>query len=328
MDRLLDHDVSILSRRDDSLAMAAVIAVDCPPDRLMTEQDDMTQHAADALIAAVQRTAAPVCVGIDPVLDRLPVPVRNAGTKDAFAAIRTFVLGVLDAVALHAPVVKFQSACFERYGAAGVELLHEMIGVAHERGLITILDAKRGDIGITAEHYAAAAFDGDTPADWLTINAYFGEDGITPFLRDGHGVFALVRTSNPGGDSIQARKLADGRSVAESIADMLAGLGVDHVGESGYSSIGAVVGATKPDDSVSLRARMPRQILLVPGFGAQGGGAEDVRPLFDAQGLGAMITASRSVIYAFEPDDRDWTTGVRDAAERLADELGRVAGLR
>ncbi|MHC4826597.1 MAG: beta/alpha barrel domain-containing protein, partial [Planctomycetota bacterium] len=134
----------------------------------------------------------------------------------------------------------------------------------------------------------------------------------------------LVRTSNPGGDAVQARALADGRSVAESVAAMVADLGQRSVGGCGYSAVGAVVGATRPDEIAGLRALMPRQIFLVPGYGAQGGRADDIRPCFDERGRGAIVTASRSVIYAFDADADDWTRAVTDAARRFADEVDRA----
>ena len=151
---------------------------------------------------------------------------------------------------------------------------------------------------------------------------------MRPFLRPGHGAFALVRTSNPGGDVVQGQRLADGRTVAESMADLVAGIGREHAGSRGFSALGAVVGATRPREAERLRERMPEQILLVPGYGAQGGGVEDVRPLFDAEGKGAIVTASRSVIYAGDPASSAWAHSVADAARRLADEVGQAAGVR
>lgn len=290
-------------------------------------------HIADALVEAVERCAAPICVGIDPVASRLPPALRprDASRETALAAIRSFVLGVLDAVATQVPCVKLQSACFERFGHRGVAVLESSIREARARGLQVILDAKRGDIGISAEHYAAAAFgagddDEDRPG-WITVNAYLGEDGIRPFLENGGGAFALVRTSNPGGDAVQGQRLADGRTVAESVAAMIAMIGRDHLGARGYSALGAVVGATKADDAAALRARMPQQILLLPGVGTQGGRVDDLRPCFGRDGVGALVTASRSVIYADATGD-DWRGAVTGAARALADEVGRAAGLR
>jgi orotidine-5'-phosphate decarboxylase len=284
------------------------------------------QHAADRLLAAIERVGSPVCVGIDPVLDRLPAALRAADCHpDAcVAAIRSFSLGVLDAVAPHAACVKFQSACFERYGAPGVDALQSVIEAARERDLQVVLDAKRGDISLSAQHYAHAAFGEPGTADWLTINSYFGDDGIRPFLQPGHGLFALVRTSNPGGDRVQAARLQDGRTVAELVAALVAEVGAGVVGDGGYSAVGAVVAATKPDETAALRALMPQQIFLVPGFGAQGGDAESVRSCFAADGRGAIVTASRSVIYAFSNGQSDWMGAVGDAAALFAEQVAGI----
>mgnify|MGYP006179564211 CR=1 FL=1 len=198
-----------------------------------------------------------------------------------------------------------------------MELLGELRHLASASDLVIILDAKRGDIGITAEHYAASAI-ADGPCDWVTVNPYLGWDSIAPFLEANLGVFCLVRTSNPSGDLIQQQLLKDDRTVAESIADLLATEGTSFVGESGWSSLGAVVGATKPEEAIALRKRMSQQIFLMPGIGAQGGKTEDVVQCF-ADGHGALIPASRSVIYPTL--EKDWQTDIENAARRLASEL-------
>lgn len=295
-------------------------------------------HAADRLLNAIDRCRAPVCVGLDPVFDRLPESLRREAEvrgDDPLTCLARFTHQVLIAVAPHIPCVKFQSACFERYrrAGAGAACLDLLIGEARRLDLEVILDAKRGDIGISADHYAAAAFDSDAEseggaADWITINSYLGEDGMRPFLRPGKGAFALVRTSNPGGDALQSLALSDGRTVAEAVADTVARIGRDALGERGYSSLGAVVGATKSDDAARLRERMSEQIFLVPGYGAQGGGAQDVLPCFKPDGTGAIVTASRSVIYAFKNDSEHWNDAVGAAAEQFADEIGRAVGMR
>lgn len=300
------------------------------------------EHAADRLLNAIALRPAPVCVGLDPDVNRLPAahqPRGNDPTSIA-SAMESFCLGVLDAVAEVVPCVKPQSACFERYREAGVAAMHRVIAAAKQRGLQVILDAKRGDIGATADHYAAAAFGpieasaadrADCP-DWITINSYLGRDGIEPFLRTGHGAFALVRTSNPDGDAIQSLPLASpfgsARTVAEAVAALVADLGQSHVGASGYSNLGAVVGATKPQDAARLRELMPQQIFLVPGFGAQGGSARDIVPCFDGSGRGAIVTASRSVLYAFASGDSNWSQAVRDAARTMADEVSAAISSR
>jgi len=298
--------------------------------------DDDTRspaHAADRLLEAIAARRAPVCVGIDPVIDRLPRACQPAGDApgEAARAIGRFAREVIAAVSPHVPCVKLQAACFERYRQEGWAQLTALLG-GRERpaGMQVILDAKRGDIGVTAQHYAAAAFaDGGRAADWLTINSYLGEDGMAPFLADSRrGAFALVRTSNPGGDQVQNLALQDGRTVAQAVGEMVARVGASHVGARGYSSLGAVVGATRPHDARRLREIMPQQMFLVPGYGAQGAGLDDILPCFKSDGLGAIVTASRSVIYAFKQDDPKWTDSVADAAARFAEEVGRAVGMR
>ncbi len=283
----------------------------------------MAEHFADRLWAACDAAGAPVCVGIDPVLERLPAALRGEPAE----RIAAFGVGIVEAAAGVVPAVKPQLACFERYGGEGWRAYERVLDAAKTHGLIVIADAKRGDIGTSSAHYAAGLLAGDG-ADALTVNTYLGSDGLEPFVdvakRDGKGLFALVRTSNPGGDALQSLKLEDGRRVGEAVADIVAELGETCVGASGYSALGAVVGATKPADADALRARMPRQVFLVPGFGAQGGTAEDVKACFNKDRRGAIITASRSVIYAFDPDAADWQDAVRSAAVKLRDDIAGV----
>ncbi len=292
-------------------------------------------HFADRLFEAVKEKGSPVCVGIDPVLERLPLSLQKG---DAVDGITQFTQGVLHAVAEHVPCVKFQSACFERYHWRGVEAYHRLIHEAKQLGLIVIADAKRGDIGISAAHYAAGCLsdidlgDGETllGPDALTINSYLGGDSIEPFIEvaasQGKGLFVLVRTSNPGGDQLQALALAEGGQVVDQVAGMVAKLGESHLGEGGLSLLGSVVGATKVADAARLRAMMPQQIFLVPGFGAQGGSADDVKVCFCADGTGAIITASRSVLYPFDPADENWTQAVAAAALDLNQQIATVLG--
>lgn len=280
-------------------------------------------HFSDRLAAAIDSAGAPACVGLDPVVEKLPASIREGA--GAVEGIALYSMRVIEAIAGVVPVVKPQSACFERYGAAGVAVLREVIAQAKRRGLIVLLDAKRGDIGISAEHYAAAALEDDGHgADAVTVSGYLGADTVEPFVRDGKGVFVLVRTSNPGSDGVQSQKLADGRTVGEMMADLVAGMGRTRMGSRGLSDIGAVVGATKAADGRSLRAHMPDQVFLVPGYGAQGGTLEDVRQLVRAGAksageLGVLVTASRSVIYAFKGEG--WVEEVREAAEGFVGEL-------
>ncbi len=229
---------------------------------------------------------------------------------------------MVGAVAGLVPALKFQSACYERYGGAGVGVLGAEMHAARERGLVVILDGKRGDIGLSAEHYAAAAR--LLGADAVTVNAYLGPATVEPYLSAGLGVFILVRTSNPDSDAVQSPRLADGRSVAEMMADHVAALGAARIGAGGMSDVGAVVGATKAADGRALRVRMPRQFFLVPGYGAQGGTAEDIRALRDERGGGVLVTASRSVIYPAAAPGEAWDTAVRRGAAAFADELRAI----
>jgi len=234
----------------------------------------------------------------------------------------------VEAVADVVPAVKLQSACFERYGAPGWAALELAGAEARERGLLVILDAKRGDIGISATHYAAAA--AALGAHALTVNAYLGPETVEPYLEAGLGVFVLVRTSNPDSDAVQSSPLEDGRTVAEMMADLVTTLGASRRGERGLSDVGAVVAATKPADAASLRARMPDTPFLVPGFGAQGGSSETIRGLRRPAGDGGLlVSASRSVIYpdaarpdtAGRPVQDDWREQVRAAARSMAASL-------
>lgn len=278
-----------------------------------------TESFADRLDAAIRAVGSPVCVGLDPVLAQLP-PELSARHAQPAQAITKFCLGVCRAAAGAVPAVKLQSACFERYGAAGFDALARTCEAARSLGLLVVLDAKRGDIGISAEHYAAAAR--GLGADAITVNGYLGPSTLEPYSKEGLGLFVLVRTSNPDSDAIQAQRLADGRSIAEMMADTVAGLGRARLGACGLSDLGAVVGATKSSEGRALRARMAEQVFLVPGYGAQGGTADDVRALLRSDGRGVLVTASRSVIYA--KGDGPWMENIRAAARTLAAEIRAV----
>lgn len=293
-------------------------------------------------------------MGIDPVFDRLPAELRNMTASDIFGEptgggemseterrvyiIHEYCTSLLEAVAPHVPCVKFQSACFERYHAMGVDVLHQLIQQAREMDLLVVADCKRNDIGISAEHYAAACLSdpGDHNSDEdltlgpdaLTINSYLGADGVNPFMKIGaaeeKGLFTLVRTSNPSGDAIQNLELASGGTVAHAMASLVAELGNDeqYLGTSGYSLLGAVVGATKADDAARLRELMPQQLLLVPGLGAQGASADDAKACFKPDGTGAIITASRSVIYAYDKrTDVPWQKACEEEAVKMRGEV-------
>lgn len=279
----------------------------------------------DALITQLDKLGTPACVGLDPVFDKLPRSLRIEGEPEAF---ETFCMGVLDSIAGTIPVVKPQSACFERYGARGYAILERVIARARELDMIVILDAKRGDIGSSATHYAVGA--AKMGANFITVSPYMGPSSIEPFLKAGLGVFALARTSNPDSDAIQGRKLdesEDQPSVAHAVSAMIAEMGMPWSGGQGMSALGAVVGATKAGEEVgALRKAMLRQMLLVPGVGAQGGTVADVKPMCrpgarTAGSLGVVINASRSVLYP-EGDSASssWLNAIQRAAVGFADE--------
>lgn len=275
----------------------------------------------------MDRVRSPACVGLDPVFDRLPHELKHLPPHDA---IERFCIGVVDAVAPHVGAVKPQSACFERYGSDGMRALGRVCAQARTRNLHVILDAKRGDIGISAAHYAAWAQ--HVGAHSITLNGYLGMETVEPYLDAGLGVFVLVRTSNPGSDSIQCSMLTDNRTVAQMMADHVSSLGAAHLGNSGISGVGAVVGATKSSEGADLRARMPDTMLLVPGYGAQGGTTDDIRVLVRSAGnAGVVVNASRSVLYpdsaeraAPKPDSSEtgsWQDGVARRTRQFAQDL-------
>ncbi len=279
----------------------------------------MTQisvHPADRLMHAITMAGSPVCVGLDPVAEKMPAALVG---KPIATALEEFGTGIIRALVGIVPCIKIQSACYERFGPDGMRALAQTLEAGRACGLVMILDGKRGDIGISAEHYAAAMFT-QYAADWATVNPYLGMDGVTPFLAHG-GAFALVRTSNPGSDALQSLATAAGPTIAETVADLVARAGRTMVGTCGFSALGAVVGATKSHEAASLRRRMPEQIFLVPGFGAQGGTVDDILPCFHQDGRGALITASRSVIFAASSDPSDWLSPIQRAAETFASEV-------
>ena len=268
-------------------------------------------HFGDRLAAAVERKGAPLCVGLDPDPALMP---------DGLGIVE-FCRGIVDAVAEHAAAVKPQAAFFEAQGTDGWAALAQVCGYAREAGLLVIVDAKRGDVPSTARAYVAAF----APlADAVTVNPYLGFDSLEPFLTcDGLGVFVVVKTSNPGSADLQDLPLADGRPLWQYVAGLVDRWGADFIGESGLSSVGAVVGATFPQEVAEARRLLPRSVLLLPGVGAQGARAEDLGEAFAVGPAGALVSASRSVLYA----DRGagWQKAAAAEAERLADELRALA---
>jgi orotidine-5'-phosphate decarboxylase len=291
---------------------------------------------ADRLSEAIERKRSQVVVGLDPDYDLLPPELKvrhedlaypDEGARRA-GCYREFLVALLERLAPLAAAVKIQLAYLEALGPTGWSLYHEIVDAARELGLLVIADAKRGDIGKTAEAYAQAHLD-VVGADAVTVNPWFGTDGLEPFLlrarQQGKGVFVLVKTSNPSSAEIQDAALLDGRPVFEHVADLLEHWAEDTRGSRGYAAVGAVVGATQRDQAVRLRRRLPEVVFLIPGYGAQGARAEDLRGLFGPEGRGAVVNASRSILYAFATRGGDWLTAAEDEARDMRTALWEVS---
>ncbi len=282
-------------------------------------------HFADRLAENIRRKRNALCVGIDPRWESLPLSIRERfGSEGVGAAYEAFGLKVLDLVANLAPVVKPQAAFFEQAGVAGFTALASILARAKELGLVTILDAKRGDIASTAAAYAEAAFGPVWNADSVTVNPYLGKDAVEPFIaaarkRD-RGLFVLVRTSNKGAGLFQDL-VCDGKPVYRHVADAVASWNAVRLGECGLGDVGAVVGATHPRELAELREMMPDVWFLVPGYGAQGGTAADVQAAFLGNGLGAIVNSSRGITFPFHPDDANWEAKIVEATKKAVAEL-------
>jgi orotidine-5'-phosphate decarboxylase len=286
-------------------------------------------HFADRLAAVIRTKGNALCVGLDPRWESLPTEIRRRHGDDSLsamaAAYEEFCDRVLEIVAPLVPVIKPQSAFFEACGPDGMAVMQRLLRKARGLGLLTILDAKRNDIASTAAAYADAAFAGVAmagrvhpvwEADALTVNPYLGRDAVEPFLQSARraqaGVFVLVRTSNPGAGLFQDL-VTDGRPVYCHVAEAVAAWARENVGRCGLGDVGAVVGATYPDELATLRQLTPDVIFLVPGYGAQGGAAADVAPAFREDGLGAVVNSSRGILFPFKPDDSAWEQRVEGA---------------
>jgi len=299
----------------------------------------MTTPFTDRLADAVRTKQSSLVVGLDPVLERMPAQLLDAARsrhddprEQAAAAIVDFHSAVIEQVAETACAVKPQIAFFEQWGPPGLEAFETTVSMARDAGLLVIADVKRGDIGSTAEAYVRAHLDPSgraTRADAVTVNPYLGSDSLAPYLDAvdalGAGLFVLVRTSNPSAGEVQ--DLPSGHGVVhERVADLVSGWGKSRVGRCGYSSVGAVVGATAPAQLAALRQRMPTAWLLLPGVGAQGATAADVSCAFDEQGLGAVVNSSRGILYAYgDPQSHSWQDSIGAAARKLRDELRDAA---
>jgi orotidine-5'-phosphate decarboxylase len=307
----------------------------------------MSQMFSDRLLEAIEKKGSPICVGIDPVYESIPAAVAGPQVdrdfndpEAAIDAIFSFTTTVLKTIAPHVPVVKFQSAYFEKYLWEGVETYYSLIQEAKDLGLLVIGDVKRGDIGSTSAAYANAHLaESQFPdaenimPDAITINPMLGLDSIEPFVKvcreEGKGLFVLVRTSNPGSADFQDVKLIDGRTWSELVADKLNTCAQDPalIGTHGFSNIGAVVGATQTHTMESLRKRLPRSIFLLPGYGTQGATAEMTKAAF-LNGSGAIVSASRSILYAHRDPKysamKDWAAAVLQATLDMKADLAKV----
>ena len=298
------------------------------------------------LIEKIVETKAPIVVGLDSLLDYIPQHIKeqamaeNENLFDAAAqAIITYNKAIIDAICDIVPAIKPQAAYYELYSWQGMKALYETIQYAESKGMVVITDGKRNDIGSTMTAYAAAHL-GTTDvcgktveafgADCLTVNGYLGSDGIKPLLgicnEKNKGIFVLVKTSNPSSGELQDQMIGE-KSVYETMAGMCEGWGAETTNHYGYSAVGAVVGATYPAQLKEMREKAPHTFFLVPGYGAQGGGANDVKDAFDANGLGAIINNSRGILTAWKKagtDGHDFAEQARKAALAMREDINSV----
>ncbi len=300
--------------------------------------------AFDRLITKIAQTQNPTVAGLDPKLAYIPSYIKEEcfakygkTLEGAAAALLEFNKGLIDALCDIVPAVKPQAAYYEMYGWQGVKALYDTIAYAQEKGMFVITDGKRNDIGATMEAYATAHLgevevEGESfapfGADALTVNGYLGTDGIKPLLKvcneKDAGIFVLVKTSNPSSGELQDRELADGDTIYRAMGKMCESWGEELPGKYGYSGVGAVVGATYPAQLEELRKAMPHTFFLVPGYGAQGGAADDVAPAFDKRGLGAIVNSSRGIMCAWQKegcDEHEYAAAARREAIRMRDAI-------
>ncbi len=273
------------------------------------------------LVQEIQKKNAPVVVGLDPMLGYVPAHIQKAAFEEygetlegAAEAIWQYNKGIVDAVADLVPAVKPQIAMYEQFGIPGLNAFKKTVDYCKGKGLIVIGDVKRGDIGSTSAAYATAHLGKVTVGsrsyagfdeDFSTVNPYLGSDGINPFIKvcreEKKGIFVLVKTSNPSSGELQDQ-LVNGRPLYELVGEKVAQWGAGCMGDS-YSYVGCVVGATYPEIGKVLRRLMPKTYILVPGYGAQGGKAEDLVHYFNPDGLGALVNSSRGIIAAYQKEE-------------------------
>ena len=301
-------------------------------------------NAIDKLIEKIKETNNPTVIGLDPRYEMLPKCVKEKYSEDlegVAKAIIEFNKNLIDATYDIIPAVKVQIAFYEMYGIPGMEAFKETCRYAKEKGMIVIADIKRGDIGSTAAGYSNA-FLGRTPigkkeeaiydVDFVTVNPYMGTDCVKPFIEDckkyNKGIFILVKTSNPSSGELQDLKLENGKEVYMQVAHLVEKWGEELRGKYNYSSVAAVVGATYPEQLKEIRKSAPHTFFLIPGYGAQGGKAEDILLGFDKNGLGGIVNASRSLINAYKSDrwkekysENEYAKATRAEAFRMKEEL-------
>lgn len=298
----------------------------------------------DKLIDRIVKLQNPTCVGLDTDFSYLPDDMREgmATFEGVAEKLIEFNMNIIDKVCDIVPAVKVQVAYYEQYGYEGLRAFDYTVNYANGRGMFVIADCKRNDIGSTAACYSKAYL-GSTdingkkikafPADMLTVNGYLGTDGIAPFVEDckkfGKGIFVLVKTSNPSSGELQNLKLQNGLCIYEQMGALVEEWGKDSVGKYGYSSVGAVVGATHPEEAAKLRSQLKNTFFLIPGYGAQGGNAQMLKCCFDSRGLGGIVNNSRGIICAYKKPQysgMNYAEAARAACIDMQQDLSSVIG--
>ena len=304
-------------------------------------------NIVDRLIENTIKTKNPSVIGLDPDISKIPMCYKtDIKIENPFEAVAEVIYNfnrdIIDTVCEIVPAVKPQMAFYEKYGSCGVSAFEKTVRYAKSKGLVVVEDAKRNDIGNTAKAYAdghigevelldgtcASSFD----ADFLTVTPFLGSESLIPFIdvciKNNKGIFVLVKTSNTSSGEIQNVVTEEGLTISQSIAKYVSEQSHDFIGEYGYSSIGAVVGATYPEEAVSLRKLMPKSYFLVPGYGAQGGDAKDILPCFNEDGLGAIVNSSRGILYTHMSDEeraqcsrREYLASVRAATLKMREDV-------
>lgn len=295
----------------------------------------------DKLIDEILKKDNPSVVGLDTCLDYLPSEMLEGvdDFKKAADAIIEFNKNIVDKIYDIVPAVKVQVAYYEMYGVEGMRAFKETCDYATEKGMLVIADVKRNDIGSTAGCYSKAYLSGVTvgnkrlnafSTDFITVNGYLGSDGINPFVKDceeyDKGLFILVKTSNPTSGELQDKKFESGNTLYEEMADLVAKWGASTVGKYGYSSVGAVVGATHMEQARIIRERIPNVFFLIPGYGAQGGTADDLAVCFK-DGIGGIVNSSRGILTAYKKDKyngMNYADAARQASIDMKDDLNRA----